>query len=133
MAAGCNRIIYESVQLANIMTDQSLQDDLIGIILEPDNVTLETKGNGVHVRYAPTTVEVLKQVKPEDTAVNNEATLSATLEAAKLFVFTLIRSHDFQKVPSVPAVKITERRYDANVIGWSLTLDLQPITNSLSC
>lgn len=132
-AAGCTRIIYESAQLANIAADAALVADVVGIILEPDGMTLELRGNGVHERYAPTIVEVVKQVIPEDTAANNEATLQAMLTVCKLFITSVVRTGAFQKVPNVPLTKVTERRYDANVLGWSMTLDLQPITNALNC
>ena len=131
-AAGCTRVIYESLQMANITADQILQTDIVGLILEPDSMTLDVKSNGVYEHYNPT-VEIFKQVKPEDIAANNEAVLQSTLNVAKLFINSLVRSKGFQKIGNTPITKITERRYDANVLGWSLLMDLQPITNQLNC
>jgi hypothetical protein len=131
-AAGCTLVVYESTQLANIITDQSHQTDIIGLALEPQNFTLEQAGNGVQERYQAT-VEILKQVLPEDTAEHNEATLQSLLTVAKLFIHSLTRTGSFYRIPSVPITKVTEKQYDANVIGWSLALDLKYVGNANNC
>lgn len=132
-AAGCTLVLYESTQLANVTLNSSKPTDVIGMVLEPDTLTLETKGNGVVETYPPTMVEILKQVRPEDTAVNNEETLQELLTIAKVFIYQLIRGGEFGKIPNVPATKVNERRYDANVLGWSLALSLKPLINALKC
>jgi hypothetical protein len=101
--------------------------------MEANTMTLKTGGNGINKVFPLTYVEILKQVKPEDTAENNKATLDALADVASAFVLALIRSGLYQKIPDVIATKVTERRYDANVLGWSLPINLQPITNKLNC
>jgi hypothetical protein len=132
-AAGCTLVLYESAQLANVTLDPSKPDDLIGMVLEPATLVLLTGGNSIAEQYPPTVVEILKQVRPEDTAVNNEATLQELLTIAKAFIYQLIRSKAFAKIPNVSATKILESRYDANVIGWALALTLKPLVNENKC
>ena len=132
-AAGCTLVLYESTQLANVIADQSKPSDIVGLALEPDSITLAVKGNGIQEIYPPTIVEIFKQVRPEDTALNNEATLQELLTACKKFIHSLIRTGNFQKLDAVICTKITEKHYDANVIGWSMALNLRPIENRQSC
>lgn len=131
--AGCNQVLYESDKLAGIITDQSLQDSIVGLIIQPNTVKLEVKGNGVHEHYPPITIEIMKQVKPEDTAENNEATLVSLLEVCKAFINALITVGDFKKIQSIEAVKIPENKYDANMIGWILPIDLFLLENKNNC
>lgn len=132
-AAGCTLVLYESTQLANITLDPSKPADIIGMVLEPETLVLLTGGNSIAEQYPPTVVEILKQVRPEDTAVNNEQTLQELLTTAKAFIYQLVRGGGFAKIPNVPASKILESRYDANVIGWALQLTLKPLTNENKC
>ena len=132
-AAGCTLVLYEAAQLANVIADQSTPDDIVGLVLEPDTVTLDVRGNGIQEIYPPTVVEVFKQVRPEDTATHNEATLQELLTACKVFLHTIIRSGEFQKLEATVCTKITERRYDANVTGWSMALNVRPVENRQSC
>jgi len=132
-AAGCTLVLYEAKELAGVITDQSKQNDLIGLILQPTSIRFELKGNGIHEHYPPVTVEIMKQVKPEDTAENNEATLNLIISAVKAFVTSLISTGDFKKITSFEADKILESRYDANVIGLSIPLDLFLIENKDNC
>jgi len=132
-AAGCGQVVYESTQLANVLADTAQQGVTLGIVLEPDTLTLTTKGNGVVEKYPPTVVELLKQVKPEDTAENNKAVLDELLTLAKQFIYRIIKSGVYAKVGDVTATKVNESRYDANVIGWALQLNLTPLTNQLNC
>jgi hypothetical protein len=131
--AGCSQVFYENEQLANVITDQIAQGNTVGLIIEPSTVTLEVKGNGVTPRYPPITVEILHQVKPEDTGEHNRATLEALLAVAGTFVHLLVRSGLFAKITDIPALKVNENRYDANVIGWSMALNLKEVTNTLTC
>lgn len=126
-------MLYESAQLATVTTDRAQADSTVGMVIEPTTITLAVKGNGVQEVYPPITVEILKQVKPEDIAENNEATLQELLTVAKVFIYNLVRSGDYHKITDVPATKVQERRYDANLIGWSLALTLKPIDNALNC
>ncbi len=131
--AGCTVTYYENDQLANVKLDQLSPDDLCGMVIEPTTGVFEVKGNGVQPRYSPHIVEIIKQVKPEDTADNNYATLDALMSVSIAFVNALMKTGSFKKIGSTPFTKITERKYDANVIGWSIAFNIQPITNSLNC
>ena len=132
-AAGCTLVLYESEAMTNTQTDQSKPEDILGVVKEPDIITLKVVGNGITRDYSSTIVEILAQAKPEDLAENNEATLEALLVVCGAFITQLISGKAFQKIKTAQAVKITERKYDANLIGWSLLLDLQPIENKLNC
>jgi hypothetical protein len=131
--AGCTLILYESDKLANIITDQSTQNDIIGLILQPNSMTFEVKGNGVHHHYPPIVVEIMKQVKLEDSAENNEATLKAIELICDKFIYGLTKAGVYKKITSVSASKIQETRYDANLLGWALPLDLYLIENIQNC
>ena len=132
-AAGCTLVLYEAAQLANVIADQGKPADIVGLALEPDSITLAVKGNGIQEVYPPTIVEIFKQVRTEDTALNNEAVLTELLTACKAFIHSIIRSGAFQKLDATPCTKITEGKYDANVIGWSMALNLRPVNNRQSC
>jgi hypothetical protein len=132
-AAGCTLVIYENDQIANIQLDQSKPDDIIGVIIEPSTITFETTGNGVNELFPPLYVEILKQSQPEASAETNRVTLDALRVVCRGFIHSLIRSGLYKKIPNVPAVKINERKYDANVIGWQLSLTLRPIDNRVNC
>lgn len=132
-AAGCTLVLYESKELAGVITDRTLQTDIVGLILEPSSVNLEVKGNGVHEHYPPVTIEIMKQAPIEDTAENNQTALESLLSVCKVFITTLIASGDFKKITSINATKILENRYDANLIGWSIPLDLYYLENKNNC
>lgn len=131
-SAGCSLVLYESSQMSGIVTDQSKQNDIVGLVIEPNTVKLEVKGNGVHEHY-PVTVEIMKQVKQEDMAENNETTLNNLLSVVKAFITVLVASGDFKKIQSIEVVKIQETRYDANLIGWTVPLDLYLVENNNTC
>jgi hypothetical protein len=131
--AGCTLILYESDKLANIVTDQSTQNDIIGLILQPNSMTFEVKGNGVHHHYPPVVVEIMKQVHLEDSAENNEATLKAIELICDKFIYGLTKAGVYKKITSISASKIQENRYDANLLGWALPLDLYLIENLQNC
>ena len=132
LAAGCTKAEYEAAALANITADAITPADTMGIVIEPQGLTLDVQGNGVHENHQ-LTVEVFRQCAPESTADSNDAILRDLLTLCKTFIHNLVRSQLYQKLPSVPVTKITERRYDANVVGWSLLLNLRPIDNGLNC
>lgn len=132
-AAGCTQVFYENEQLANVITDQINQGAIVGMIIEPSAATFEVKGNGVSPRFPPVIVEIMQQVKPEDTAEHNRTAFEDLTAIASKFVYLLVRSAEFAKITDVPATKITENRYDANVIGWRLSLNLKYIDNTLNC
>jgi hypothetical protein len=132
-AAGCTLVLYESDTLSTIITDQIKQNDIVGLVIQPNSITFEVKGNGVHEHYPPVTVEIFRQVRPEDTAEHNESILETVIVVVKAFIVKLIESGDFKKITSFQAQKIKESRYDANVIGLSLPLDLFLLENGENC
>ncbi len=132
-SAGCTLVLYESDKLSGIITDQTRQNDIVGLIIQPNTLRLEVKGNSIHEHYPPITIEIMKQVNPEDTAENNESTLRDLVEVCKAFITVLVVSGDFKKIQSVEITKIQETRYDANVIGWIVPLDLHLLENNNNC
>ena len=131
--AGCTKILYESDKLAGITSDQIEQTDIIGYIIEPNTLTFDVKSNGVQRIYSPHYVEIIAQVKPEDTAVNNEVLLGSLALIAEKFIYQLVISGNFKKITSVQAEKVQESKYDANVIGWSLPLQLNYLEMKENC
>ena len=132
-AAGCTLVLSEAPALANIQADRSAPTDIIGIVLEPTTLTISTKGNGIQEQYPPVTVEILKQCAPESPNEVTEPILDELLTTCKQFIYLLIRTGDYAKLPDVPATKVNENRYDANVVGWSLALTLKPVVNANKC
>ena len=127
--SGCSLVLYESSQLANLLTDQSNQTDKIGLLLQLDTVTLETKANALPEHYPNLIIEVLKQVRLEDLAENNEVTFQECLDTCKEIIVRLIDSDNVKHFPSPTLTKVLETKYDANVIGWSMPLDLYYLHN----
>ena len=127
--SGCNLVIYEQARLANLYTDQSDQFDVIGLIVQPDDVVLEVKANAIQEHYNPLIIEVMQQVRMEDEADSNETKLQDLLDICKEIIVRLIAEATFKTLMPVRVTKITERRYDANVIGWTIPLDLTYLLN----
>jgi hypothetical protein len=133
LSAGCDQVFYESKQLANIITDQALQGNVFCLIIQPDSIKGEVKGNGIRDHFQAHIIEVMQQTKLEDTAENNEVVYAALWEVCKKIVWALIETQAFNKIKSFNGTKIPETRYDFNPIGWSISLDLTPIVNSDQC
>jgi hypothetical protein len=127
--SGCTLVLYESSQLANLKTDLSNQLDVTGLILQLDTVILETKANALAEHYPNLTIEVLKQVRLEDNADNNELVFQECLDTCKEIILRIIASGLFMKFDSPTLMKILETKYDANVIGWAMSLDLYYLLN----
>jgi hypothetical protein len=132
-AAGCTRVFYESKELANIVADGSLKEDIVGMIIQPTTVKLEVKGNGITEHFPPLTVEIMQQVRLEDSAENNEPVFSALLEICKGVMNGLVSSGEYGKIGSIEVTKILETRYDQNFLGWSMPLDLPYPENKNNC
>ena len=132
-AAGCTTVLYESDKLSNILMDTAKREEVIGMILQPNEIELNVKANAIQEHYPPVIVEIMQQVKLEDTAENNEEKLESLKEICKEIILGLISSGDYKKIPSYKITKILEIRYDANVIGWSLPLDLYTLINENKC
>jgi hypothetical protein len=127
--SGCTLVLYESSQLANLQTDLSNQIDKIGLLLQLDTVVLETAANAVPEHYPNLTIEILKQVRLEDNADNNELIFQECLDTCKEIIVRLIMSGQVKHFPSPTLVKILETKYDANCIGWAMPLDLYYLFN----
>jgi len=129
MNAGCTKVIYESDKLANLFTDESMQYDVIGLLLQQNDITLEVKANAIAEHYQYLTVEVLGQVRLEDQADNNETLLQALLDVCKKIIVYVINDAEFKTIKPMSVTKILETKYDANCIGWSMPLDLYYLKN----
>lgn len=127
--AGCTVVVYEQDTLVNLYTDRGDPLDVIGVCIEPNTLTLELHANALHERYNPLTVEVLIQADPEDKAEVNEPRLVKTLAVLKQVVIRIIASGLFKAQKPYVAYKVRERKYDANVIGWGIGLDLYYLRN----
>jgi hypothetical protein len=128
-ASGCTLVLYEQAQLANLYTDQSKQYDIIGLILQLNEVILEVRANAILEHYNPLTIEIMQQVRLEDAADNNEVQFQFLLDKCKEIILRLIADAEFKTLQPVTCMKILESKYDANVIGWSIPLNLYYLLN----
>ena len=128
-ASGCTLVIYEQDKLANLYTDQSGPLDVVGVIFQCNELMLEVKANAILEHYNPMIIDVVQQVKLEDGADNNEVQLQELLNICKEIIVRLIALAEFKTVLPVRVVKVLETKYDANVIGWSIPLDLTYLLN----
>ena len=128
-ASGCTLVIYEQQQLTNLYTDQSDQNDIIGAIMQLDSMILENKANAILEHYNPLYIEVSQQVRLEDAADNNEVKLQALLDICKQIQVRIVAEATFKVGSPTRVNKILESKYDANVIGWNMTLDLLYLKN----
>lgn len=127
--SGCTLVLYEQDKLANLYTDRSDQFDVIGLIIQPNEITLEVRANAIHEHFNPIIIEVSQQVRLEDTADNNEVKLQALLNICKEIIVRIIATAEFKSQAPYTVVKIPESKYDANVIGWSIPLNLYWLKN----
>jgi hypothetical protein len=128
-ASGCTLVIYEQDKLANLYTDQSNQFDIVGVIMQLNEVTLEVKANAILEHYNPLIIDVISQVRLEDAADNNEVRLQELLDVCKEIIVRLIGDAEFKTLLPVTVLKVLETKYDANVIGWSMPLNLTYLKN----
>jgi hypothetical protein len=132
--SGCTKVFYEQDKLANLIIDQGLQTDIIGLITQPNELTLEVKANAILEHYPPYIIEVMQQVSLEDdaddyTATSNEVKLQQCLDICKQIIVRLIDTAEYKQLKPLTVTKILETKYDANVIGWSMPLDLTRLLN----
>jgi hypothetical protein len=80
--SGCTFVPYETDNLSNIRTDESTPADVIGLVIQPNEVVLQVKANAI-TEQPIITVEILKQVRPEDLTYNDEATLDISTSEDK--------------------------------------------------
>lgn len=128
-ASGCTLVLYESDKIANLKIDQSNQNDIIGLIIQPNEVLLEVKANAILEHFPPVVIEVIQQVELEGAADDNEVKLQLLLDTCKEIILYLIKSGEYKQIKSMTLTKIQENKYDANVIGWSMPLDLYYLKN----
>lgn len=127
--SGCTLVLYDQQQIVNLFTDRSDQYDTVGIIIQPDIIKLEVRANAIAEHYDPLIIEVVRQVRLEDKAELNETKLQACLDICKEIIVRLIALAEFKTILPVNAVRILESKYDANVIGWSINLNLYYLLN----
>lgn len=127
--SGCTLVLYEQDKLANLYADRSDQFDTVGIIFQQNDLMLEVKANAIHEHYNPLNIDIVKQVRPEDKAEHNEVTLQELLDVCKEIIVRLIADAEFKTITPVNVTKVLETKYDANVIGWSMPLNLYYLKN----
>jgi hypothetical protein len=127
--SGCTFVLYESDKLANLYADRSDQSDIVGIIIQQNTITLEVKANAILEHYPPVVIEILAQVRLEDKAEHNEVRLQELLNICKEVIVRLIASAQYKQIKPLTLTKIQETKYDANLIGWSMPLDLTYLLN----
>ncbi len=131
--SGCTIVIYEQRQIVNLRTDIGIPSDIIGVIVQPDNGVLEVHANSIQEHWNPLYIEVLKQITSmEEPADDHEAMLQTLLDICKQIITRLIITAEFKKVTPVRINKIVESKYDANLIGWVMTLDLYYLENRVN-
>ena len=127
--SGCTFVLYEQAQLANLYVDRAHPIDIVGLILQQNDVTLEVKANAIAEHYNPLYIEILQQVRLEDKAENNEVQFQELLDICKEVIVRIIADAEFRHLDAFMAKKILETKYDANVIGWSMPLNLYYLHN----
>jgi len=127
--SGCTLVLYDQQELANLYVDRSDQFDIVGLILRPTEITLEVKANAIHEHYNPLIVEVMQQVRLEQKAELNETQLQELLDICKEIIIRLIHEAEYKTLMPIAVTRILENKYDANVIGWSMPLDLYYLLN----
>lgn len=127
--SGCTLVIYDQQQLTNLFTDRSDQLDIVGVIFQPNTITLEVKANAIHEHYNPLMIDIAMQVDLEAKAEINEWKLQQTLNVCKQIIVRLINLAEFKTITPVSVNRILETKYDANLVGWSMGLDLYYLLN----
>lgn len=130
--AGCTLVFYETDNLSNIRTDESAPADIIGLVVQPNEMVLQVKANCITERPI-LTVEILQQIRPEDQTINNELILEILLEVVKAFIYKAIDAAIFHKITDVTISKVLESKYDANLVGWSIPINWILIENDTHC
>lgn len=130
-ASGFTLILYEQDKLANLKTDRSDQFDIIGLILQLNDLRLEFKANAILEHYPNLIIEVMQQVRLEDDADNNEVQFQFLLDKCKEILLRLANDPEIKHLMPVNVIKILETKYDANVIGWSMPLDITYLKNEI--
>jgi len=127
--SGCTLVIYDQQQLQNLFVDRSDQFDLIALIMVPNDIILEVRANSILEHFQYITIEILQQVRLEEKAEYHDVQLQTLLNVCKKVILRLIASADFKTLKPLVATRVLESKYDANVIGWSIPLDLYYLLN----
>lgn len=127
--SGCTLVIYDQSQLVNLFMDQSDMLDVVGVIVQPDTIILEVKANAIHEHYNPLVIEVCQQVRAEEKAEFHELKLQECLDICKQIIVRLIGMTEFKTITPVTAIRVLESKYDSNIIGWSIALNLYYLLN----
>jgi hypothetical protein len=128
-ASGCTLVIYDQQQLQNLFVDRSDQFDVIGLIMVPNDIILEVRANAIHEHYQYITLEILQQVRLEEKAEFHDTQLQTLLDICKQIIVRLIADAEFKTLRPLVATRVLENKYDANVIGWALAVDLYYLKN----
>lgn len=122
-AAGAVTVIYDRLEMQNILADKA-DKGLICLLKEIDSVDLTVDGNGVSYSVK-LEVAFVKDVSFQDTAENNDPIMNTCLTACRKFLLGLVDSGLFNKDITSTATKQQENEFDANLIGWGMTLTLK--------
>jgi hypothetical protein len=129
--AGCTLVLYDQQQLINLYADRSDQLDIVGLIMQPPDVILEVRANAIAEHYAPLTIEVLQQANErlEDKAERRDDQLQTLLDICKEIIVRIIATAEYKSQAPYVATRVLENKYDANLVGWSLPLNLYILKN----
>ena len=128
-ASGCTLVLYTGQATENVETDESNQADIVGIISQLDEVTLEQRANAIHEHYNPLVIQVCQQVELEDSADDNEIRLQALMDICKEIIVRLVAEADFKTITPITMIKVLENQHDANFIGWRMPIELYRLKN----
>jgi len=129
--SGCTLVLYTGVATENVETDQSNQTDIVGIISQLDELTLEVRANAIHEHYNPLVIQVCRQVDLELSADDNEIKLQECMDVCKQIIVRLVGEALFKTITPVTISKVLERQHDANFIGWRMPIELYYLKNEL--
>lgn len=129
--AGCTFVIYGSDNLSNVLADRTKITDTVGLIVQPNRLRLEIRANTIIEHPDPLRIQIFQQVSLEGTATHNEKIYRYTIEICKRFISHLINSGMFNVQPNITLMKIREPEYDANVLGWEMSINMKSLNNEL--
>jgi hypothetical protein len=132
LAAGADIVIYDRVEFQNIEADKTNIGDIVCLFEEVSQIEQKIIANGIKEKY-PIRVTFCKQVRFEEKADSNAATLNTTLAVARSFLMELSRSTYFGKLIESTTNKFTENNTDANLIGWTLSITLDLLDGYTEC
>jgi len=132
LAAGADLFHYERPNLENIAIDEVSSGDVLCYMEEVNSVNLTINSNGVSDSFS-CRVSFIQQVDMQNTADDNAAVMSALLQCFRSFLIEIVKTGNYQKELSFPAIKYEENANDANFIGWQMDLTLKPRDGYSEC